>query len=178
MKFFITSILLFICVTTIKAQDWEKYKSEDLAFITEFPGKPQRTVQQIETAVGELDMHMVGYGSSQTGDNAYYAVVRSDYPSEQFTDMTDEKIKSILDGAVNGAVNNVQGTLESDENINLNGYPGRKIKINAPGLELYMNAYLVENVMYVNQVIAKEGNVNTKNLNYFLNSFDIINVKQ
>lgn len=92
--------------------------------------------------------------------------------------MTDEKIKSILDGAVNGAVNNVQGTLESDENINLNGYPGRKIKINAPGMELFMNAYLVDNVMYVNQVIAEEGKVNTKNLNYFLDSFDIINVKQ
>lgn len=77
MKLFITSAFVLFTVL-LTAQDWEKYKSEDLAFITEFPGKPQRTVQQIQTAVGELDMHMVGYGSSHTGDNAYYAVVRSD----------------------------------------------------------------------------------------------------
>ncbi|WP_461599550.1 hypothetical protein [Winogradskyella sp.] len=177
MKSFITSVFILFTVL-LTAQDWEKYKSVDLAFITEFPGKPQRTTQQIETAVGELDMHMVGYGSSQVGDNIYYAVVRSDYPKEQFSDMSDEKIKSILDGAVNGAVNNVQGTLESDEDITLNGYPGRKIKIDAPGMEIFMNAYLVENVMYINQVIAEEDKVNSDNLKKFFSAFDIINVKQ
>ncbi|MCB0399014.1 MAG: hypothetical protein KDD26_05200 [Winogradskyella sp.] len=178
MKLLITSIFLFICATTITAQDWEKYKSEDLAFVAEFPGTPEKTVEQIQTAVGELDMHMIAYSSSTAGDNVYYGVIRSDYPEEQFSNMSEEKIKSVLDGAVNGAVSNVSGTLESDENIILNGYPGRKIKIKTTGVELFMNAYLVDNVMYVTQVIAMEGTVNTKNLNFFLDSFDIINVKQ
>lgn len=178
MKLFITSIFLFVCTSTITAQDWEKYKSEELAFVTEFPGTPEESVQQIKTVVGELDMHIVAYSTSNTNDNAFYGVIRSDYPKEQFSDMSEEKIKSILDGAVNGAVSNVNGTLESDENVTLNGYPGRKIKIKATGMEMFMNAYLVDNVMYIAQVIGMEGSVNTENLNKFLDAFDIINVKQ
>ena len=178
MKLFLSSIFLFISAFTVTAQEWEKYKSEDLAFVAEFPGTPERTVQQLQTAVGELDMHMVAYSSSTTGDNVYYGVIRSDYPEEQFSDISEEKVKSVLDGAVNGAVTNVNGTLESDENITLNGYPGRKIKITTTGIELFMNAYLVDNVMYVTQVIAMEGSLNSKNLNKFLDAFDIINVKQ
>lgn len=178
MKLFITSVVLFICTSTITAQDWEKYKSEELAFIAEFPGTPEKTVQQVQTAVGALDMHMIAYSTSNTDDNAFYGVIRTDYPKEQFSDISEETVKSILDGAVNGAVSNVNGTLESDENITLNGYPGRKIKIKTNGMEMFMNAYLVDNVMYVTQVIAMEGSVNTKNLFKFLDAFDIINVKQ
>lgn len=178
MKLLMTSIFLFVFTSTIIAQSWEDYKSEELAFIAEFPGTPQKTVQQLQTAVGELDMHMVSYSTSNTNDNAFYGIIRSDYPKEEFSDMSEEKIKSILDGAVNGAVSNVNGTLESDENVTLNGYPGRKIKIKASGMEMFMNAYLVDNVMYIAQVIGMEGSVNTKNLNKFLEAFDIINVKQ
>ncbi len=177
MKLLMTSIFLFVFASTITAQDWEKYKSDKLAFITEFPGTPEESVQKIQTAVGELDMNMVGYSSSKAGDNVYYGVIRSDYPEEQFSDISDEQIKSILDGAVNGAVTNVNGTLESDENITLNGYPGRKILIKTTGMDLYMNAYLVDNVMYITQVIALEDSVNTKNLNKFLDAFDLINKK-
>ena len=178
MKLFLTSIFLFVFTSTVIAQDWEKFKSEELAFIAEFPGTPEKSVQQIKTAVGELDMHMVAYSTVNTNDNAFYGIIRSDYPKEQFSDMSEEKIKSILDGAVNGAVNNVNGTLESDKKVTLNGYPGRKIKIKATGMEMFMNAYLVDNIMYIAQVISMEGSVNTENLNKFLDAFDIINVKQ
>ncbi|WP_299096752.1 hypothetical protein [uncultured Winogradskyella sp.] len=178
MKLLMTSIFLFVFASTITAQDWKKYKSEELAFVTEFPGTPEESVQKVQTAVGELDMNMVGYTSVETGDNAYYSVISSDYPEEKFSDISDEKIKSILDGAVNGAVKNTNGTLEFDENITLNGYPGRKIMIKSSGMELYMNAYLVGNVMYITQVIALEGKVNTKNLNKFMDAFDLINKKE
>ena len=173
MKLFITSIFLFVCASTITAQDWEKYKYEELALIAEFPGTPQKTVQQVQTAVGELDMHMVAYA----GDDIYYAISATEYPKE-FADMSDERIKSVLDGSVNGAVNNLNGTLESDENITLNGYPGRKIKIKASGMDVFMNTYLVDNKMYITQVICVEDRKDTKSLNKFLDAFDIINVKQ
>ncbi len=170
MKLFITSIFLFVCASTITAQDWEKYKSEELAFIAEFPGTPEKTVQQVQTAVGELDMHMVTY----SGNDFFYSIVRTEYPKEQFSDMSDDRIKSVLDGAVT----NVNGTLESDENITLNGYPGRKVKIKTNGMDMFMNAYLVDNKMYITQAIYMEGKVDTKSLNKFLDAFDIINVKQ
>lgn len=179
MKYYISIFLCLVTFLCVHSQEWEKYKSQDLAFIAYFPGTPERTVQKLDTALGELDMHMVSYGSEgMSMDNAYYGIIRSDYPEEQFANLSKEEIKSVLDGAVNGAVTNVNGTLIADETINLNGYPGRKIRIKVEGGILFMNTYLVKNTMYVTQVISEDGKEYPDKTNKFMNAFDILNVKQ
>jgi len=40
-----------------------------------------------------------------------------------------------------------------------------------------MNAYLVENIMYISQVICEIVNDGNKNIKRFMDSFDIIKVK-
>lgn len=61
--------------------------------------------------------------------------------------------------------------------ITLNGYPGREIKIQIDQGYIYMNAYLVENIMYISQVICEIGNDGNKSIKRFMDSFDIIKVK-
>ena len=178
MKLFITSIFLFICASTITAQDWEKYKSEELAFIAEFPGTPQKTVQQVQTAVGELDMHMVMYTPTSTDDNAVYSIIRSDYPEAQFENADEEYNEDVLNGAVKGAVSNVQGTLVYENKLKFNGYPSRDVKIQMTGGFIYIKAYLVENSMFITQVICTEDKEDNESIKRFQDSFDIINVKQ
>ena len=175
-KLICVSILLVTFLTTY-AQEWKKYKYEDLECIAYFPAEPVRTVQKIDTALGELDMYMVATESKAVNDNSYYAFIRSEYPKEGFTNLSKDKIDSILDGAVEGAVTNVQGTLIKDENITLNGFPGRSIIIKIEGADLYMQNFLVENTMYVIQVIAEEGKLNIKSIENFFDAFDIIKVK-
>ncbi|ARV08499.1 hypothetical protein BTO05_02130 [Winogradskyella sp. PC-19] len=178
MKKSILLLIAFVVVSnTVIAQEWIKYKSDDLEFIAMYPKEPKRTVQKIPTAVGELDMHMVMYSPAFGDVNAVYSVIRSDYPKDQFEDVTSEYNNSVLDGAVNGAVNNVKGTLVYDKKISLNGYPGREIKIQIDQGYIYMNAYLVENIMYISQVICEIGNDGNKNIKRFMDSFDIIKAK-
>jgi len=174
------ALLVFTLLITLNfatAQNWEKYKSQDLAFTSLFPKTPKLTVQKIPTAVGELDMHMVMYAPGYGDLNAVYSIIRSDYPKDQFEDVTSEYNNSVLDGAVNGAINNVKGTLVYEKKITLNGYPGREIKIQIDQGYIYMNAYLVENIMYISQVICEIGNDGNKNIKRFMDSFDIIKVK-
>ncbi|WP_299116961.1 hypothetical protein [uncultured Winogradskyella sp.] len=160
------------------AQDWDRYKSEDLAFIANFPSEPERSQQKINTALGDLDMHMVMYSPTVLADyNAVYSVIRSDYPEEQFKDVDSDYTDSILDGAVEGAVSNVKGTLLYDKRIVLNGYPGREIKIEISVGYIYVNAYLVDNVMFITQVVCLIDNDNNESIKRFLNSFDILKVK-
>ena len=148
MKKLIYVFTLFIATTEyVNAQEWIDYKSEDLAFISEYPKEPKRTVQDVETAVGTLKMHMIMHAPTSGDDNAIYSVIRSDYPKDQFEDADDEYNTNVLDGAVNGAVTNVQGELIFDDKIKLNGYPGRSIKIKIAGGFIYINAYLVENII-------------------------------
>lgn len=178
MKQTVVAIMVcFLSFSAVQAQNWEKYKAEDLEFVAYYPKEPKRTVQKVKTAVGELDMHMIMYSPTSGDDNAVYSVIRSDYPKEQFKDADDEYNKTVLDGAVKGAVSNVKGFLVFDHEVKFNGYPGRSIKIKMQGGYIYINAYLVENSMFITQVICLEDKDRNDSIYRFLNSFELIKTK-
>ena len=179
MKKIFFALVAIVFITGISfSQDWDRYKSDDLAFIANFPSEPKRSVQKINTAVGELDMHMVMYSPSiLPDDNAVYSVIRSDYPEDQFEGVDSDYKNNVLDGAVEGAVSNVNGALLYDKKIKHNGYPGREIKIEISMGYMYINAYLVDNVMFISQVVCVKSNDGNASIERFLNSFDILKVK-
>ncbi|MFK7747504.1 MAG: hypothetical protein AB8B65_03885 [Kordia sp.] len=174
---FLVMTVFFLSISAVQAQDWEKYKAEDLEFVAHYPGEPKRTVQKVQTAVGELDMHMIMYAPASGDDNAVYSVIRSDYPEEQFKNADDDYNATVLDGAVKGAVSNVKGFLNFDHAVKFNGYPGRSIKIQMEGGFIYINAYLVENSMFITQVICLDKNDHNDSIFRFLNSFELIKTK-
>lgn len=164
-------LLLFISVSTF-AQEWKKFNSEEFEFVASFPSEPNKTVQKVNTAVGVLDMNIFMVMPLKD-DNVVYSVIRSDYPEEQFSDPSDTFVKSVLDGAVNGAVTNVNGKLLSDTKVTLRGYPGRSIKIEIPQAYLYVRAYLVKNTMYIVQVGCAKNKDKNASIDKFFKSFDI-----
>lgn len=162
-------VLLFVSLS-ISAQNWTTHRNTDLAFRAEFLGEPKSSVQKVPTDIGDIDMHMT---SDDTAEGIYMSIIRSDYPEGTMTNT-----KTALDGAVNGATTNVKGTLVFDKEDRFNGFPGRKIKIKAQGMFLYMNVYLVDDSMYVAQVVCVDDKDNDPLIDKFLNSFDIIRVKK
>ncbi|TJY33415.1 hypothetical protein [Pontimicrobium aquaticum] len=175
--FFIIA-LFFVSIEVTSQSSWLDFKSVEFAFRAEFPKEPTKSVQNVPTAVGDIDMHMFMLQSTSNDDNnVIYSVIRSDYPEEQFEDADDEYNNTVLDGAVNGAVTNVKGELVFDNKITFNGYPGRSIKINIDQAYIYMNAYLIENTIYITQVICMKQKDKNEDINRFLDSFDIIKVK-
>jgi hypothetical protein len=166
----IIAFLALLLSLNLFAQDWKVHRNSELEFRAEYLGEPKTTIQKVPTDVGVLDMHMV---SHQADDSTYMSIIRTDYPEGSVTDT-----KVALDGAVNGAVNNVRGKLIFDNEDIYNGFPGRKIKIHAQGMYLFMNAYLVNDTMYIAQVVCIEGSEDSPLIDKFLNSFDIIKVKK
>ncbi|MBT8244764.1 MAG: hypothetical protein HKP48_06225 [Winogradskyella sp.] len=175
------NLLLIISITLtfngLVAQNWTRYKSEDLAFVAMYPSQPERTVQKIPSAVGELDMHMIMYAPQSGDNNTLYSVIRSDYPKEQFEGADVTYNNNVLDAALEGAVTNVSGKLLKDKKIVFNGYSGRSIKIEIQAGFIYMNAYLVGHIMYITQVITLTNNDGNTSIDKFFSSFDILNVK-
>ncbi|WP_156875587.1 hypothetical protein [Lacinutrix venerupis] len=175
----IYSLTLFVlCSTVAFSQDWINYKSEDLTFIAEFPSQPKRTLEIVDTAVGDLDMHMIMCTPPSGNDNLVYNVIRSDYPKSLFEDANAEFNNDTLDRAVDGAVNNVNGELLYSNKVTFNGFPGKNVKIKISGGFIYINAYLVNNTMFIAQVICLTENDKNESINRFFNSFDIIKVKE
>lgn len=181
MKKVLFVIALFIVATVnVNAQDWIDYKSEDLAFIAKFPNEPERSAQDVESAIGTLKIHMAMYTPpvNSNDENQVYSVIRSDYPKSYFEDADEASNNDVLDGAVEGAVSNVQGELVFDDKITFNGFPGRNFKIEIDGGFIYMKTFLVENKMFIAQVLCLTDKDNNDNINRFLNSFDILKVKE
>jgi len=175
-KLLLLLTLFSVTFNTLTAQNWEKYKAEDLDLVAYFPDEPTRSVQKVNTAVGELDMHMIMY-TSETNDNMVYSVIRSDYPKAQFVNSDQNHKTKVLDGAVDGAVKNVQGEIVFHNKVTFNGYPGRNVKIAIDGAYLYINAYLIENSMYITQVICVNTKDKNSSINRFLNSFEVIKTR-
>jgi len=170
--------LCFATSITVSAQsDWLDFKSVEFAFIAKFPDEPKKSVQEVSTAIGNIDMHMFMHQPTGADENVLYSVIRSDYPKEQFEDADNKYNNNVLDGAVNGAVTNVSGQLIFDNKISLNSYPGRNIKIEITEAFIYINTYLVENIMYITQVICMKDKDENKDIKRFMESFDIIKVK-
>lgn len=170
-------LILLLNVTILMSQNWTRYKYQELAFIADFPKEPTKTVQKVPTAVGELDMHIIMCEADSGDENFLYSVIKSDYPKENFENPTEEYINNVLDGAVNGAVGNVKGELVFDNKIIFNGYNGRYFKIDVNYAFSHIKAVLVNNTMYIAQVICYTSKDNNTNINRFFDSFDIINIK-
>jgi hypothetical protein len=158
-------------------QNWEKYKAEDLAFVAYYPKAPERSVKKVPIASGEMDMHVVNYSPKADDDNLLYAIIRSDYPEDQFKNADEEYNNEKLDTAVKGAVTNMKGKLVYENKVKFNGYPGRNIKIAVKGGFIYLNAYLMDNTMFITQVICLTAKDENPSIQRFLDSFEIIKVK-
>lgn len=105
------------------ASEGKKLASEAGRFSVQFPGgfpDAKESSQNVSTKIGDLTM----YTYLTEMDSAACMVAYSDYPDKAFE---GADIDALLDSARNGALNNVKGTMESEEKIELNGHPGRSV---------------------------------------------------
>lgn len=92
------------------------------------------------------------------------------------------KINEILDGAVKGTVARVIGQLNSDENVSLREFPGRKISYefsqNGQGLKSDSEIYLIGKRQYVLNTIFKDSNYDPEISQKFFESFNPFNPEE
>jgi len=164
-------------MNTLCGQNWKKFKAEDLQFVAYYPQEPKRSVEKIPSATGEIDMHMVMYLPTTEDDNVLYSVVRSDYPKEQFENTNEAYNDSVLTTFINDSVEGAEGKVIYDNKIKFNGYQGRSVKVKMQGGLMYLNAYLVENTIFITQVVCLDDKDKNVSIQRFLNSFEIIKTK-
>jgi type II secretory pathway pseudopilin PulG len=102
------------------ASDKPIFTSSEGNFEVMFPDKPKYNVQAVQTPAGSIDIHFFMV------EKIDYACIvgYSDYPAELMEKADHTKL---LDGAANGAVNNINASISYQEDIDLDGYYGREI---------------------------------------------------
>lgn len=127
---------------TPSSASWEPVNAD--GFTISMPGKPDHNTQSAPSAVGPIPIHLY---TVQNGFEGYIAGY-SEYPDSVWS---SAKPEDLMDGAQNGAINNVQGQVTSQHPITINGNPGREIIGTSPAKNVGFTAriYLVKPRMYM-----------------------------
>lgn len=151
-----------------------KLGSREGRFNVEFPPgftNPEQRTVEVETPAGKLPMTL--YTSSQDTSSAYM-IAFLDYPLDAF----QAGIEKMLDGAREGALKNMNATLEKQESVTLSGHPGRSItfKGTSQGKEVFgrIDYYIAKPRLYqILFLTSNKARVTTPEITKCFSSFTI-----
>ena len=146
----------------------------DGGFSLAFPGEPRVTDQVFQSQAGPIQAKM--YVFEGPGGTSAFMASHNSYPPG----VLDPNPDVVLDGARDGAVANVRGTLKSEKKISVDGHPGRELVIEAVTqdasgkpmkMTTFARAYLVNGHLLQALVVMPEGSVELPKVRAFLESF-------
>jgi hypothetical protein len=145
---FIAAIVATVAVQLTKgsvlkdSSGLKKFNSPDKSFSVMLPKDVKEDKQTAFTELGPIEF--ISY--SAKAEFQEFTIAYSDYP-DTFVVATGPNV--LLDGSRDGAVRNVQGKLLSETKIEINGYPGRELKIESPQkIILKSQIYMVGKRLY------------------------------
>ncbi|NJR48229.1 MAG: hypothetical protein HC780_00450 [Leptolyngbyaceae cyanobacterium CSU_1_3] len=149
----------------------EEFKSQTGQFSVTAPIALKEETRSLDTTAGKINLHMF----TATEKNKAYFVAYADYPEQILKLSNPEKM---LDGARDGAIGNVNGKLVSEAKVSINGAPGRELVIEAKGKNgengtVKARVFLVKNRLYQAMVVAPQAEVNSAEMDKFLQSFKL-----
>ncbi|TDW96723.1 hypothetical protein [Dinghuibacter silviterrae] len=169
----LTLLLTAFCLTAPLQENGYLLQTDHYSIL--FPQKPTPQDQTVDSKIGPLHIHMQIYDASNAvGDgNVAYSVAETQYPDTSISSDRTDKLDKFFEATVNGAVNNVKGKLLSVAPIQLNGYPGRFLRIDyQDGVAVItMRAFLVKSTLYMMQTIAYTKNDHNAASEAFMKSF-------
>jgi hypothetical protein len=152
--------------TTPNSQSWETLNADK--FNVSMPGTPSKSDQTQTTIAGAVPVRTY---TLDKGSEAYI-VAYSEYPSAVFN---SENSDTILNGARDGAVNNVHGQVLSERPLSQGSYVGREITGKAPdqNFGFTIHLYLANPRMYMLIYLKQGDQPITDDGRKFLDSFKI-----
>lgn len=159
-------------------KEWNLFLSEQDGFSIEMPLNPETQEQVIPSEMGDLNLKIFMHKSQDNNaDNMLYMVMRTEYP-ESFTVHRDSIliIEDFFQNAIYGALNQVNGNLLTEENIEYKEYPGKNVTISFQNGQVILNMrqYLVDNYVYVLQVMTPKDKQGNESITKFFESFKLL----
>lgn len=142
----------------------------DGRFSVDFPGKASESIETVPTKAGTAKVHVFSVkGAGRTTYTALY----SDYPAGS---IGRSPADAIYEGAINGAVSQAGGTVESKTKITNSGIAGREAIFDSPDKAEAMRVryFLVGDRLYQVAYHGPRGSEDGKNATEFLDSFKIV----
>jgi hypothetical protein len=161
----VVALCSFAATLGAQAQQWKTYNYPPDGFSTSFPGEPQFSKRDVPTEKGSFELRAY---LAEDGQAALFVGV-CDYG----TAIADRTKDQVLDGAQQGAIDNVKAHLLRGKNITLGVYPGREFEAENDSMHFYARIYLVGSTLYQTLIASPIGTPYTSSTR-FLDSFQLI----
>jgi hypothetical protein len=147
-------LLVLICVLLplpARAQHWAEYRPDGIGYSIELPGEWSVEARDVDTASGVSK----SYRATVVIESRAYMTMYSSIPEDAVRTRT---ITTMLDGARDGAVKNVEGTLRSEEKVLISNLPARYVIVDCPkNVVLAARFFLLGNILVQGLVAGPPG---------------------
>lgn len=151
---------------------WQDYQSTPGRFSLQVPGKPQEQSQEQPTETGTVKVNMVITEANNSG----YFVGYADIPDKSAAPVDVQKS---LGESIKSSVANINGELKSEQEYKLGTFPCRDFdatgKVQTTDVIMKGRFCISENRMYQVFALGSKENLETKDVERFINSFKINN---
>lgn len=160
-----------------KNENWVTVAPEEAGFSVEMPSQPTSQDMNQTSAIGDLKIKMLMCDASNEEDGNFYIAAITDYPSDMIDsrNMTSSEMNAFYDRVLAGGMNSVNGTLVKNGTIRLDTFLVKTADVKAQNetLNIRYAALLINNRIYMLQVLTKNSLDNNKGLERFFNSFKL-----
>lgn len=177
----LTILLATMCAVTsgFGVEDkWFLVKAKEFGYQIEFPLEPVASTQTINTEAGPVDMHINLLDLTRGGEdkNMVYLSSFAEYDESLVNSNKTDQLEDFFKETIEGLVKGVNGKLLLENNISLGDYQGREMKIDFQNgiAVIWIRVYLVENKVYMLQIISKSENDGNNSIKTFMDSFSLL----
>lgn len=121
--------------------DGVAYTSAEFGYEVQFPGEPEET--RIDQSVAGYDLVLVAV--QWYGGDGGFSVNATEFPADL---VTPESLDAILEGSMDGAAQNVVGTVVDEEFVEFAGERALTAEIRASGISLYAHVFFRDGVQF------------------------------
>ncbi|AKF83866.1 hypothetical protein SAMN05443572_104419 [Myxococcus fulvus] len=137
-------------------------------FTVKMPGQPQVQRQKVNIPAGEVST--AAY-SLQTAEGVIYSISTADYPEKVVASRPPE---AFLNEGRDGLTNQLKGTVSNEQELTLDGYPGKSYTVSSPNGEVRARNYLVGPRLYT-MLVLYNPSIGAPGAEDFLGSLGLVN---
>lgn len=142
-----------------------------------FPMTPEAQTKILDSEYGKLTVDLQMLELKSLSDNRVYMAMETEYPNKIIDENNPDEVSAYYKKSIDGAINSVNGTLVSVNDIYYNGKPGKEFRCSISEGKILM----VYRVFYINHrayslgVLTLPNNDKNKAMMKFFDSFEIKN---
>jgi hypothetical protein len=149
---------------------WQELVCKSGGFSVKMPGSPKESTETYDTDGGKVPATL--YMLELEGGSVAYLAGYNDFTTDQ---VTGRDSMEMLDGAREGMLKNVKGTLVREKKISIGGHPGRELEVDAPGeMVVFVRVFLANKRLIQMLVVMPRAALASEDIKTFFGSFRLI----